>query len=193
MNQKISDIVARMKALEQELENEIEKTRDHARYRLIGHKVRFEKEVLSQQRRFKINLFRYALLPRPRHVLTAPFVYALLPPMLLLDLLASLYHAVCFPLLGIPKVKRSDYLIFDRHQLAYLNLLEMVNCAYCSYGNGLLSYLTEIVARTEQYWCPIKHANRILAAHSRYERFAEYGDAEAFRRDLGKIRKDFDQ
>ncbi|MEZ0245108.1 MAG: hypothetical protein ACAH09_00540 [Methylophilaceae bacterium] len=192
MNQKISDIVARMKALEQELENEIDKTRDHARYRLIGHKVRFEREVLSQQRRFKINLFRYALFPRPRHVLTAPFVYALLPPMLLLDLFASLYHAVCFPLLGIPKVKRSDYLIFDRHQLAYLNLLEMVNCAYCSYGNGLLSYLKEIVARTEQYWCPIKHANRILAVHSRYEHFAEYGDAEAFRRDLGKIRKDFD-
>lgn len=189
MNQKISDILQRMKTLEQELENEIDKTRSHARYRLIGQKIRFEREVLSQQRRLKTNLLRYALFPRPRHVLTAPFVYALLPPLLLLDLLASLYHAVCFPLLGIPKVKRSDYLIFDRHQLAYLNLLEMVNCAYCSYGNGLLSYLKEIVARTEQYWCPIKHARRILDAHSHYARFTEYGDAEAFRRDLEQIRK----
>lgn len=188
MNQKISDIVARMKSLEQELETELGKTRENVRYHLIGHKVRFEREVLKQQRRLKVNLFRYALLPRPRHVLTAPFIYALLPLLLLLDLFASLYHAVCFPLLGIPKVKRSDYLIFDRQHLAYLNLLEMVNCAYCSYGSGLLSYLKEIVARTEQYWCPIKHAHRILAAHSRYDRFTEYGDAEAFRRDLDNIR-----
>jgi hypothetical protein len=122
-------------------------------------------------------------------VLTAPFIYALLPLMLLLDVFASLYHAACFPLLGIPKVRRSDYLIFDRGHLAYLNLLEMVNCAYCSYGTGLLAYMTEIVARTEQYWCPIKHARRILAAHSHYRHFTEFGDAESFRRDLDKIRQ----
>lgn len=188
MNQKISDIVARMKALEQELETELAQAQEHVRYRLLGRKVQFDPAELAQQRRYKVNLWLYALLPRPRHVLTAPFVFALLPPLLLLDLVASLYHAVCFPLLGIPKVRRSDYLIFDRHHLVYLNLLEMVNCAYCSYGNGLLSYLKEIVARTEQYWCPIKHASRILAAHSHYGQFTEYGDAEAFRRDLTKIR-----
>jgi hypothetical protein len=189
MNQKISDIVTRMKALEQELETELAQAQENVRYRLLGRKVQFDHAELVQQRRYKVNLFLYALLPRPRHVLTAPFVFALLPPLLLLDLFASLYHAVCFPLLGIPKVKRSDYLIFDHHHLAYLNLLEMIHCAYCSYGNGLLSYLKEIVARTEQYWCPIKHARRILAAHSRYGQFTEYGDAEAFRRDLDKIRQ----
>lgn len=189
MNQKISDIVARMKALEQELETELAQAQEHVRYRLLGRKVLFDRAALLEQRRHKVNLFLYALLPRPRHVLVAPFILALLPPLLLLDLLASLYHAVCFPLLGIPKVKRSDYLIFDRHHLVYLNLLEMVNCAYCSYGNGLLSYLKEIVARTEQYWCPIKHASRILAAHAHYDHFTEYGDAEAFRRDLPNIRR----
>ena len=189
MNQKISDIVARMKALEQELETELAQAQEHVRYRLLGRKVLFDRAALLEQRRHKVNLFLYALLPRPRHVLVAPFIFALLPPLLLLDLFASLYHAVCFPLLGIPKVKRSDYLIFDRHHLVYLNLLEMVNCAYCSYGNGLLSYLKEIVARTEQYWCPIKHASRILAAHAHYGHFTEYGDAEAFRRDLPNIRR----
>lgn len=189
MNQKINDIVTRMKALEQELEAEVDRAQAHVRYRLAGRKVLFDRAELLLQKRHKVNLFLYALLPRPRHVLTAPFIYALLPILLLLDLFASLYHAVCFPLLGIPKVRRGDYLVFDRHQLAYLNLLEMVNCAYCSYGTGLLAYLTEIVARTEQYWCPIKHARRILAAHSRYENFTEYGDAEAFRRDLEKIRQ----
>lgn len=189
MNQKIGELVERIKALELELKTELDQTGAQIRYRLVGHKVHFDREVLQFQRRLKVNLFRYALFPRPRHVLTAPFVYALLPPLLLLDLLASLYHAVCFPLLGIPKVKRSDYLIFDRHHLAYLNLLEMVNCVYCSYGNGLLAYLTEIVARTEQYWCPIKHAHRMLGTHERYRHFTEFGDAEAFRRDLEEIRQ----
>ncbi|HQR50386.1 MAG TPA: hypothetical protein PKW44_01970, partial [Methylophilaceae bacterium] len=118
-----------------------------------------------------------------------PFVYAVFPPLLLLDIFASLYHAVCFPLLGIPKVKRSDYLVYDHHHLAYLNALEKLNCLYCSYGNGLISYIKEIIARTEQYWCPIKHAQRILDAHSRYGYFTEYGDAESFRRDLEKIRQ----
>jgi len=192
VNGKINEIVNRIKSLERELETELDQTRDNIRYRLDGKKVRFEREVLAQHRQLKTNLFRYALFPRLRHVLTAPFVFALLPPLLLLDLLVSLYHAVCFPLLGIPKVKRSDYLIFDRHHLVYLNLLEMVNCAYCSYGNGLIAYFQEIVGRTEQYWCPIKHAHRILNAHSHYGRFLDYGDAESFRRDLEKVRNGYD-
>jgi len=189
MNENINEIVNRIKALESQLEAELDVARENIRYRLVNKKVQFERDVIEQHRRLKINLFRYALFPKWQHVLTAPFIYALLPLLLLLDVFASLYHAVCFPLLCIPKVRRSDYLIFDRGHLAYLNLLEMVNCAYCSYGTGLLSYLTEIVARTEQYWCPIKHAHRILAAHSHYRHFTEFGDAESFRRDLDKIRQ----
>lgn len=189
MNHKIGELLDRMKALENELEQELEKTRQNLLYRLENNKVRFEQEILQQQRRFKVNFFRYALFPKPRHVLVAPFIYVLLPVLLLLDLLVSLYHAVCFPLLGIPKVKRADYLIFDRHHLVYLNLLEMVNCAYCSYGNGLLAYLTEIVARTEQYWCPIKHARKALGTHARYAKFVDYGDAENFRSELDHLRQ----
>jgi hypothetical protein len=189
MNPKVGELLDRMKALESELEQELDKARENLLYRLENNKVRFDREILQQQRRFKVNFFLYAFFPKPRHVLVAPFIFALLPPLLLLDLLASLYHAVCFPLLGIPKVKRGDYLIFDRHHLVYLNLLEMVNCAYCSYGNGLLAYLAEIVARTEQYWCPIKHARKALGTHARYKRFVEYGDAESFRRELDNIRQ----
>lgn len=189
MHEKISDLVRRIKALELELQAELDQAGTQIRYRLVNRKIHFEHEALLLQRRFKINLFRYALFPRPRHVLTAPFVYALLPSLLLLDLLASLYHAVCFPLLGIPKVRRRDYFAYDRHHLAYLNLLEMVNCVYCSYGNGLLAYLTEVVARTEQYWCPIKHARRALGTHTRYQMFTEYGDAEGFRRELERLRQ----
>ena len=64
--------------------------------------------------------------------------------------------------------------------LAYLNLFEKFNCIYCGYGNGVLSYAREISARTEQYWCPVKHARRVKNPHDRYASFIGYGEAEDF-------------
>jgi hypothetical protein len=91
------------------------------------------------------------------------------------------YQAICFPIYKIPQVRRRDYLVFDRHHLAYLNLLEKINCAYCSYCNNAIAFIREVAARTEIYWCPIKHARRVLGAHPHYQGFADFGDAEAFR------------
>jgi hypothetical protein len=102
-------------------------------------------------------------------------------PFLLLDLSVSIYQFVCFPIYGIPKVRRKDYLVFDRGRLAYLNTIEKVGCIYCSYVNGLLGLVTEIAARTEQYFCPIKHAHPLARTNSRYEKFLPYGDARAYR------------
>ena len=96
-----------------------------------------------------------------------------------------MYQAVCFPVYGIPKVARKDYLIFDRRYLAYLNGLEKFNCAYCSYANGLIGYVREIASRTEAYWCPIKHARRVVNAHPRYSSFADFGDARLQGRSRG--------
>ena len=136
-----------------------------------------------------MGLLRYVLGSRPLILLTAPVIYSMVLPLLLLDLLFSLYQLICFPVYGIVKVRRSDYLIFDRNQLAYLNLVERLNCAYCSYGNGVIAYAREIAARTEQYWCPIKHARRMQGAHARYPEFVDYGDAEAYRSELAALRK----
>jgi hypothetical protein len=193
MNRKISEILERMKALESELEQELSTRREQFRYTLENHKVRFERDILAQQKKFRAGLLRYIFTARPLHVLTAPVIYAVSIPLVLLDLMVTLYQYVCFPVYGIPRVKRSDYLVFDRHHLAYLNLLEKMNCFYCSYANGLIPYFAEVVGRTEQYWCPIKHASRMRSVHSRYRLFSEYGDAEGFRRDLEKIRKDFEE
>jgi hypothetical protein len=191
MNRKISEILERMKALESELEQELVARSDQFHYTLENHKVRFERDILAQQQKFRASLLRYIFTARPLHVLTAPVIYAVAIPLLLLDRMVTLYQYTCFPIYDIPHVKRSDYLVFDRHHPAYLNLLEKLNCCYCSYANGLIPYFAEVVGRTEQYWCPIKHAARMRATHSRYRLFSEYGDAEGFRRDLEKIRKDF--
>lgn len=112
--------------------------------------------------------------------MTAPIIYTLIIPIALLDLSVTFYQAVCFPLYGISKVRRRDYMVFDRHHLAYLNGIEKLNCTYCSYANGLIAYVREVAARTEQYWCPIKHAERISDAHDRYPEFVDFGDAEAY-------------
>jgi len=191
MAPQISELIERIRGLEEELELELAKKRDELRFSLKNRKAYFEHEVLLQHRKLKTGLLRYVLHAKPRHILTAPIIYPMIFPLLLLDAFVFLYQFICFPVYGIPKVRRSDYLIFDHQDLAYLNLLEKINCAYCSYANGLMSYIKEIVARTEQYWCPIKHARRILQAHSRYSRFTDYGDGNAYRSELKNIRCDF--
>ncbi len=193
MAPQIGELIERIRKLEGELEMELATRREELRFSLINRKVLFEQEILAQHRQLKTGLLRYLLQARLRNLVTAPIIYAMFFPLLLLDACVTVYQFVCFPLYGIPKVRRRDYLIFDRHNLAYLNLFEKINCSYCSYGNGLLSYVKEVVARTEQYWCPIKHAQRLLQAHSRYSHFIDFGDAEAYRRELEKVRCEFNR
>jgi hypothetical protein len=191
MPQSIDDLIRRIKDLQEELEDEFKKKRDEFEFIIEERRVRFAAEVARQQRRLKIGWFRYLIKARPLNVLTAPIIYAGFVPFILLDLFLCLYQSVCFPVYRIPKVKRSDYLVFDREDLPYLNVIEKFNCFYCSYGNGLMAYGREIAARTEQYWCPIKHARRIKAAHEHYPRFFEYGDAESWRKGLERLRRQY--
>lgn len=188
MNPKISELLARIQHMEAEIELEMKRKRAELQADFEETRVRFEHEVLEQQRRFKTGLLAYILSGSLLTALTAPVIYAVFFPMVLLDVAVTLYQAICFPVYGIARVKRSDYFVFDRSHLAYLNALEKLNCAYCSYGNGLMAYAREVVARTEQYWCPIKHARKIMAAHPYYTGFVDFGDAESYKRELEALR-----
>ncbi len=188
MNPKISDLLARIQQMELEIEQEMKRKRAELQADFEETRVRFEREVLEQQRRFKTGVISYLLTANLLSVLTAPVIYALLLPMLLLDLSITVYQQICFRAYGIPRVKRGDYFVYDRAHLAYLNLIEKINCAYCSYGNGLMAYGREVVARTEQYWCPIKHARKIMAAHPYYTGFVDFGDAQSYKDELENLR-----
>ena len=96
----------------------------------------------------KTNVWTWLRQIRPRMLLAIPFIYGMTVVLLLLDLTISLYQAVCFPLYGIAKVHRSEYMSIDRSLLPYLNIIEKVNCVYCSYANGIFAYSREIGART---------------------------------------------
>ena len=188
MNPKISELLDRIQQMELEIEQEMKRKRAELQADFEQTRVRFEHEVLEQQRRFKTGLLKYMLSANLRTALTAPIIYAVFFPMVLLDISVTVYQHICFRAYGIPRVKRSDYFVYDRAHLAYLNLLEKINCAYCSYGNGLMAYAREIVARTEQYWCPIKHARKVMAAHPYYTGFVDFGDAESYQQELEHLR-----
>jgi hypothetical protein len=143
---------------------------------------RFSPETRRQHHLLKTPLWEYLRRVPPLVLVSVPIIYLCAIPFLLLDLFVLLYQAICFPVYAIPKVRRSDYLIFDRGRLAYLNGIEKIGCVYCSYTNGLLAFVTEIAARTEQHFCPIRHDRRLRWPHSRYPHFLPFGDALAYRR-----------
>jgi len=122
-----------------------------------------------------------------------PVIYGMIGPLAILDLFVTLYQASCFPIYRIAKVRRSDYIVLDRHQLEYLNFFEKFHCNDCAYASGLIAYVYEIVARTEEYFCPIKHARKILGTHSRYRLFLDYGEAEDYEVRLEAFRNSLDR
>ena len=116
-------------------------------------RVSFSLETRIGHRQFKISSWKHLRTTRLLVILSSPLIYACVLPFLLLDAAVAIYQLT----------------------------IERVGCIYCSYANGLLGFVTEVAARTEQYFCPIKHARPLVGMHSRYARFLPYGDARAYR------------
>lgn len=193
MNDRIQQLLSRMTALEDELREALHEQETSVLFEIKGRRVEFEHSARQAHRRLKTRFFHWLVTYRPQNLLTGPVIYSMIVPLAILDLFVTIYQAVCFPIYGIAKVHRASYIVMDRQQLEYLNFIEKFHCSYCAYASGLIAYVYEIVARTEEYFCPIKHARRILGTHSHYPRFLDYGDAadyearlEAFRVALGR-------
>ena len=189
MSRRIDEILQTMKNLEDELRNELIASQEELSYTIEKHRVNFEKEIIAKHKKRVENVFKYLAHTPPKHLITAPVIYSLVIPGVLLDFFVTFYQLICFPVYKIEKVKRSDYIIIDRHYLRYLNIIEKINCVYCGYMNGLFAYVSEVSARTEQYWCPIKHANQSKAIHSKYKNFIDYGDAERYLTERQELRQ----
>lgn len=186
----MDDLLARITALEHDLEGELNRARDQWRYRIVSGRVRFARDVHSAHKRLRQSIPRFIRESNPLSLLTAPVIYSLIVPIALLDLWITAYQTICFPIYGIARVRRSAYVVIDRQHLAYLNAIEKLNCVFCGYGNGVFAYVREVAARTEQYWCPIRHATRIRAPHAHYREFVDYGDAEGYKRRLLMLRRE---
>ena len=186
----IDDLVQRLVRLEDELERKLEARRAEFQYRIEEKRAVFEKSAIRQHKLIKIGLLTFLRKSPLAALVVAPAVYGLIVPLVFLDLGVHLFQLVCFSAWGMERLKRSDYIIVDRHRLAYLNGIEKLNCAYCGYANGVIAYAREAASRSEQYWCPIKHALRVRSPHQRYRGFIAYGDAHGFRSRLDELRRE---
>jgi hypothetical protein len=189
MNQRIQQILAEINALEDDLRIALNEQQQTMFFQIKGKRIEFEQSIKEAHLKLKTNFFRWLVTNRPQNLITGPIIYAMIIPLLITDLFITFYQLSCFPIYGIKKVRRGDYIIFDRQQLSYLNFIEKFHCTYCAYGSGMIAYISEIVARTEQYFCPIKHARKILGTHTRYDRFLDYGDAKDYEQRLEQYRQ----
>ena len=153
-----------IRALQEQLEQFFDEARERFRYTLEDGRVRFSREVQQLHRRNRVGTLRYLLDADLPGVLTAPVIYSMVVPLAITDAGLTLYQHICFRAYGVSRVRRRDYLINDRHKLGYLNVIEKLNCTNCGYANGMIAYAREIVARSEQYWCPTRHARRVSYA-----------------------------
>jgi len=190
MTQRMEALASEIVRLQGELDREIEARRKVLGWHLKRGIVEFEHGVTIEHRRLRVGLATFLARSPIASILTAPVIYSVFIPLFFLDAWASAYQAICFRAYRIPRVNRSQYIIAtDRQHLSYLNMIEAFNCVYCGYGNGVLAYVGEIASRTEQYWCPIKHALKVVDPHRRYYEFLEYGDADGYRTRLNQFRE----
>jgi len=189
MNGRIQQILTQITVLEDDLRTALNEQQSSMFFQIKGKRVEFEQSIKETHRRLKTNFFRWLVAYRPQNLITGPIIYSMIIPLVITDIFITFYQLTCFPIYGIKKVRRGDYIVFDRQQLNYLNFIEKFHCTYCAYGSGMIAYISEIVARTEQYFCPIKHARKILGTHTRYARFLAYGDAENYEEKLEEYRR----
>ena len=155
-------------------------------FSITQKRIRFIEKIKQQNKKFRIPAWKYVIPTNIRHLVSIPFIYAMIIPAVILDIFLSVYNLVALPLYHIPRVKRKEYIFFDRQFLDYLNSIQKINCLYCSYVNGLFAYAVEIGARTERYWCPLKAAKTPKVTHNWYKNFADYGNPKEWEEKFNK-------
>lgn len=178
MDSKIKHIQAKIDELELALYEEYERLAFKYGFSIEQKRVEFRQKFRERNRTFRIPAWKYAFPVNIRHFLSIPFIYPMIVPTVILDIFLNLYNWTAMPLYRIPLVRRSDYIVFDRQFLDYLNWIQKLNCIYCSYVNGVFAFAVELGGRTERYWCPIKAAHKRPPRNNWYCDYADFGSPE---------------
>lgn len=187
-NSKINEMLEEIEEMKKKLADEIAQQEQQISYEIKNGYVRFEKDVFDKQKENMKNLLVWFREIPLLHLLTSPVIYAMILPAVLLDIILFIYQQVVFRVFKFKFIKRSDYIIYDHQYLGYLNAIEKLNCLYCSYFNGLMQYASAIAARTEYYFCPIKHAKKVAYQHDYYDRYFAYGEGDDYQKKLKELR-----
>ena len=169
------------------LSDEYIKLKEKYEFRVEWRKIIWNKEREKELKKDKKSVWDSIFSATVRELLSIPFIWMMLIPAIFIDIFMFIYQNTAIRLYKIPLARRSDYIVFDRGQLAYLNWIQKINCIYCSYFNWLMQYSVEVAWRTEKYWCPIKHATKKEWIHDWEEHFAEYWDSKWFKETFRNI------
>jgi len=190
METNLAALLEEIRDLERSVTEQIKKKETELRYQIKNRKIVFKQEIKEKHKALRRSVYRLLTEAPFMFYLVAPVIYLMIIPALVLDFFASSFQLICFPVYGIPRVRRRDYISLDRHKLKYLNWIERINCDYCGYFNGVIAYVREIASRTEQYFCPIRHALNTKGLHARHARFLPYGDAVDFQDKFTQLRNE---
>ena len=159
MNQSIKDILEKINKLNRQLSEKYNQLAEKYGFSSAGRRIVFLQEFRKRNKKFKIPTWKYVIPQNIRHLLSMPFIYMMIVPVVILDIFVTIYHLVAFSLYHIPKI----------------------HCLYCTYVNGIFAYAVEVGARTERYWCPVKAAHKPKFHHDWYSEFADYGNPEEWK------------
>ena len=205
MNEKIQKLLRDIRLKKEELKNdydslrskydtklndlwlEYQKLKEKYEFKVVWKKIIWNKDRLKELRKYRKSVLESIFSATVREILSIPFIWMMLIPAIFLDICLFIYQNTAIRLYNIPLAKRSDYIVFDRSQLVYLNWIQKIDCIYCSYVNWLFQYWVEVAWRTEKYWCPIKHAAKKHWTHNWEKYFAEYWDSEEFNKKIWKL------
>ena len=117
---------------------------------------------------------------RPINLITGPMIYSVIVPLLVLDAFVTLYQYLCFPIYQVKPFRRSDFIVFDRQELKYLDWISKFHCTYCAYAVGLIGFVSAVIGATEAYFCPIKHHSKNSHASNRTYSYVAFEQADDF-------------
>ena len=120
-------------------------------------KKEYRKYLIHKKNNNELGFIALIRRSKPINLITGPIIYAMIFPIIFLDIFVWFYQFACFPLYKLEKFNRSQYIIFDRQELKYLDWISKFHCSYCAYAVGVINLVGAIIERTESYFCPIKH------------------------------------
>ena len=138
----------------------------------------------TQATNHQLGLWALVKRSRPINLITGPMIYSVIVPLLLLDAFVSLYQLLCFPIYKVKSFRRSDFIVFDRQELKYLDWISKFHCTYCAYAVGLIGFVSAVIGATEAYFCTIKHHSKKSHGPVRKYRFVAYEQSDDFDFDL---------
>ena len=92
---KLEEIIAQIKKLEQELLQELQQKQDEYFYIIKGKRVRFEEGTRRYHRTLATKIHTYFAEASLLNTLTFPIIWSCLLPALFMDLVVSIYHSSC--------------------------------------------------------------------------------------------------